>query len=57
MIKKKIYSLLKKLLLIYLYFFTAGVKFKYLKGLNFKKKLILIIMKKNKNLIFKKRFL
>ena len=55
MIKNRLYLIIKKLILIYLYIFPGKIKFKLLSGLNFK-----IIdfnnYEKNKNLIFKKDF-
>ncbi len=55
MIKKKIYLIVRKFLLIYLSIFSGKIKFKLLSGLNFK-----IIdfnnYEKNKNLIFRKDF-
>ena len=55
MIKNRLYLIIKKLILIYLYIFPGKIKFKLLSRLNFK-----IIdfnnYEKNKNLIFKKDF-
>ena len=55
MIKKKLYLIIRKIVLIYLFLFTGRIKFQHLSGLNFK-----IIdfsdYEKNKNLIFKKDF-
>ncbi len=55
MIKKSLYLIIKKFILIYLYIFPGKLKFKILSGLNFE-----IIdfnnYEKNKNLIFKKDF-
>ena len=55
MIKNRLYLIIKKLILIYLYIFPGKIKFKLLSSLNFK-----IIdfnnYEKNKNLIFKKDF-
>ncbi len=55
MIKKRLYLVIRKLILTYLYIFPGKFKFQLLKGLNFK-----IIdfndYEKNKNLIFKKNF-
>ena len=56
MIKSKLVYKIRKLILIYLYFFSGKTKFKFLSNLNFK-----IIdfsdYEKNENLIFKKIFL
>ena len=55
MIRKKIYTLIKKIILIYIYSFPGKLKFLSLSNLNFK-----IIdftnYEKNKNLILKKDF-
>ena len=55
MIKNKIYLIIKKLILIYIYIFPGKIKFQIISSLNFK-----IIdfndYDKNKNLIFKKNF-
>ena len=55
MIKSKLVYKIRKLILIYLYFFSGKTKFKFLSNLNFK-----IIdfsdYEKNENLIFKKNF-
>ena len=55
MIKKGLYLIIKKFILIYFFIFTGKLKFKNLSGLNFE-----IIdfnnYEKNKNLIWKKDF-
>ena len=55
MIKKKLYLIIRKFILIYLSVFPGKLKFQLLSGLNFKK-LDFNNYEKNKNLIFKKDF-